>query len=79
MIVSVRPGPTANNTLQTLVAYMDTHYLNARPLSGVADLAWLTIEREGTDSGDTYTGSVYAVNLTASYVKVFDGGHHTTF
>lgn len=59
--------------------YLDISDYNPRPTTGDPDRLWVTIQRSGSDSADTINTSVYIVNIRASYIEVFDGGHPDLF
>lgn len=73
--------PGAANTQMSVIGYIPTTAANGRPPMGTgdADLAWLTVERTGSDAADTYPGNVSIVNLTATYIEVFAGDCYIKF
>jgi len=47
--------------------------------TGENDLLWLTIERDGTNIEDTYSGNIFLIHSDVKYIKFYSGGHILSF
>lgn len=67
----VGAAPSAQGVQTVYEVDIDVSKLNANPESGEidADLLWLSFERNGLDTLDTHTGTIYIVDFEANYVK----------
>lgn len=71
-VVVDQASPEAANTQTSVDVYLPVTDAKGRPSIGIPDLGWITIERTGSDVADTFTGDVALINVTATYVEVFD-------
>jgi len=70
-------GSNVQNTLLVYEFSLDIQDLYPRPQSNNHELVWITFERQGGATEDTYGGSMYMLQLSAWYVAWAAGGYLT--
>lgn len=58
---------------------IDIHDVLTNPSDDESDLFWITIQRDGTDSNDTYSGIISIINVDTKYIKFCSDGHVLSF
>lgn len=69
----VQASPATTGTIEWNVVDIDIVNVNPRNADGTSDILWVTIERDG--GGDSSSGAVTLIALSADYLKWTEGGH----
>lgn len=68
-------GVNTSETEQRETFEMQLTNINPRPAIGEEDMLWISIERNGAGSNDTYSGDIALVQINLFYIKWCEGGH----
>ena len=77
-VISVVPNGQSDKQLNE-TAKLDISHCQPRPDTNNPDIVWITLERTGNHSSDTYTGHIAIIQLNVEYVKWCEGGHLHAF
>jgi hypothetical protein len=70
----------ANENKQGLITFdIDIEEFNINPKNEIGGVAWITIERTGNSSSDTYNGDINLLSIRNTYVKHREGGRILNF
>lgn len=77
-VITTVLGSNADKQI-TETAKINIAFSQPRPENGNPDIIWVTLERTGNHSSDTYGGHVGIIQFNAEYIRWCEGGHIHSF